>query len=194
MSEMRSYGTARSLFSFLESVAWLAVIIGVLIAFVGANARSGGMYGGNIGFIGSIPGIILALLGLFQVGVVQGARANVDTAEYTQQMLKIARDQLNVSKQSLKQGYEAEPTYSTRTEKGVLVQSKGYAEHKAAKNPEPKDNAPKDIEYNGKLIVSFGSAYHYQGIPFKSLDQAKKHIDQFSNQGPSKLPLPSKDN
>ena len=192
MSNMRSYEAARGMFSFLAFVGWSAVAIGVLAAISGAQMKTG--FGGSVGFVGALPGIIIAVVGLLNIAIVQAARATVDTAEYTQQMLKIARDQLDVSKQSLKQGYEAETTYSTRTEKGVLVQSKGYAEHKAAKNPEPNDNAPKDVEYKGKLIVSFGSAYHYQGIPFEYLDQAKKYIDQLVSQEPSKLPLHSKDN
>jgi len=192
MSNMRSYETARGMFSFLAFVGWSAVVIGVLAAISGAQMKTG--FGGSVGFVGALPGIIIAVVGLLNIAIVQAARATVDTAEYTQQMLKIARDQLDVSKQSLKQGYQAEPTYSTRTEKGVLAQSKGYAEHKAAKDSEPNDNAPKDVEYKGKLIVSFGSAYHYQGIPFEYLDQAKKYIDQLAIQEPSKLSLPSKDN
>lgn len=112
MSNMRSYGTARSLFGFLELVAWSAVVIGMLAAFAGADTRSGGMFGGNIGIIGAVPGIIITVLGLFQVAIVQAARATVDTAEYTQQMLKIARDQLDVSKQSLKQGERIETGFS----------------------------------------------------------------------------------
>lgn len=83
-SIMRSYETARSLFSFLAFVAWSAVIVGVLIALVGMGGVSRYADGGATVFA-SLPGLGISLIGLFQVAVIQNARATVDTAEYTQQ-------------------------------------------------------------------------------------------------------------
>lgn len=110
MSTMRSYDAARGLFSFLAFIAWSAVVVGVIAAFGGAQMRTG--LDGAVGIMGALPGIGIAILGLFQVAVIQAARATVDTAEYTQQMLKIARDQLDVSIQSLKQGERIETGFS----------------------------------------------------------------------------------
>ena len=117
---MRSYETARSLFSFLGFCAWSVVVIGVLVALAGAEG--GSRYGGaGAGLLAMAPGFGIAILGLILVAFVQMGRANVDTAEYTQQMLKIARDQLEVSRQSLN---------------GTGQQSKGF--NSVKKQVEPK--------------------------------------------------------
>lgn len=97
---MRSYETARTLFSFLAFWAWCVVIAGVLVALVSAAGAS--QYGGaGAGLLATAPGIGIGIAGLILVAFVQMGRATVDTAEYTQQMLKIARDQLEVSQQGL---------------------------------------------------------------------------------------------
>lgn len=188
---MRSYEAARSFFSFLGFMAWSVIIIGVLVALAGAGG--GSRYGGaGAGLLAMVPGVNIAITGFILLAFVQMGRANVDTAEYTQQMLKIARDQLDVSKQSLKQGYEAAASFSTKGETKLAESEKGFASKKAATTPDPKEKISKDVEYNGKLIVSSGDTYHYSGIPFKTLGQAKDYIDEFTGTTPSKLPLPSK--
>jgi len=107
---MRSYEAARTLFSFLAFCAWSVVIIGVLVALIGAGG--GSRYGGaGAGLLAMAPGIGIGISGLILVAFVQMGRAGVDTAEYTQQMLKIARDQLEISRQSLS---------------GTVQQSKGF--------------------------------------------------------------------
>jgi hypothetical protein len=108
---MRSYEAARSLFSFLAFVAWMVIIAGVLIALIGAKGAS--IYGGaGAGLLAAMPGIGIAMMGFLQLAFVQIGRAGVDTAEYTQQMLKISRDQLEVSQQSLKQGKRFEAGFA----------------------------------------------------------------------------------
>jgi len=98
---MRSYSTARKIFSFLEFVGWAVVVIGVIAVLALLQASSGYAPSG-IGFMGFMAGMLIALVGLLFVGAVQSWRAQVDSAEYSQQMLKIARDQFEVSKESLK--------------------------------------------------------------------------------------------
>ena len=100
---MRSYEAARSLFSFLGFIAWSVVVFGVLVALV--SAAGGSRFGGaGAGLLAMVPGVAIGIAGFILVAFVQMGRATVDTAEYTQQMLKIARDQLDVSKQGLNQG------------------------------------------------------------------------------------------
>ncbi len=100
---MRSYEAARSLFSFLGFIAWSVVVLGVLVALV--SAAGGSRFGGaGAGLLAMVPGVAIGIAGFILVAFVQMGRATVDTAEYTQQMLKIARDQLDVSKQGLNQG------------------------------------------------------------------------------------------
>lgn len=103
---MRSYEAARSLFGILAFLAWAVVAIGVVAAFIGAESVPS-YAGDEMVLLALAPGIGIGILGLVLVAFVQMGRANVDTAEYTQQMLKISRDQLDVSRQALKQGASA---------------------------------------------------------------------------------------
>ncbi len=64
--------------------------------------------------LGAAPGIILAMLGFFGLALVQMGRANVDSAEYGQQALQVARDQLDVSRQSLQQGKQLAASYAAQ--------------------------------------------------------------------------------
>lgn len=188
---MRSYEAARTLFSFLGFMAWLVIITGVLVALVGAGG--GSRYGGaGAGLFAMVPGFSIATAGFIQLAFVQMGRATVDTAEYTQQMLKIARDQLEVSNQALKQGHDGAASFSTKSDTKQTEPEKGIDSKKVLITPNPKEEVSKDIEYNGKLIVSFGSAYHCNGVPFKTIEEAKHYIDNFASPMPSKLPLPSR--
>ncbi len=146
MSTMRSYDAARGLFSFLAFIAWSAVVVGVIAAFGGAQMRTG--FGGAVGIMGALPGIGIAILGLFQVAIIQAARATVDTAEYTQQMLKIARDQLEVSKQSLKQGERIETGFGALKQSEPTKAKAGFADHiekPRRKKKKKKVKAPLEI-------------------------------------------------
>lgn len=94
---MRDYSTARTIFSILEFVAWTAVVIGVIVAVTGAGA-AGRYGGGGAGLVAAVPGLILSVVGLIAAATVQFYRAGVDTAQMTGKMLKIAEEQLQVSK------------------------------------------------------------------------------------------------
>ena len=108
---MRSYEVARKLFSFLEVVAWLGVVGGILLFFTSPAGRDAG-----IGIIGVLApaflGVFLTIASLFMVAMVQVGRATVDSAEYGQQSLDIARKQLAVSQQALRLRNDAPPSYA----------------------------------------------------------------------------------
>ncbi len=102
---MRSYETSRTIFAIIEFLAWCSLVLGGLFFIIGLNgifSRSG--FGSNLSAILIIPGVILVVFALLTIVTIQTARAGVDTAELTGQMLKVARDQLEVSRQSLRQG------------------------------------------------------------------------------------------
>ena len=105
---MRSYENARGLFSFLEFLAWGGVLLGIAIIFVSMEAASRS-FGGGAGLLAAMPGIAISLFSLIWVAIIQVARAGVDTAELTQQSLKVARDQLEVSKQAISRSEVLQP-------------------------------------------------------------------------------------
>lgn len=112
---MRSYQAARGLFSFLSVLAWLIIIGGILIAFMGL--RFGSEFNPRNPDAGVIlalvSGALVAVIGFIMLAMSQVGRSTVDTAEYGQQMLQLARESLDVSRQSLrhteqmKTGFEA---------------------------------------------------------------------------------------
>lgn len=180
---MRSYEAARSLFSFLAFCAWSVVVIGVLVALIGAGG--GSRYGGaGAGLLAMVPGIGIAIAGLLLLAFVQMGRAGVDTAEYTQQMLKISRDQLDVSKQSLKQGDAFQKSYSSlNKETKDTPQKSGYGAkttkpEKAAPSLEtPVSNYGKKTSYNGHAISEANGMFHVANAEFRQIEHAKEHID-----------------
>ena len=180
---MRSYEAARTLFSFLAFCAWSVVIIGVLVALIGAGG--GSRYGGaGAGLLAMVPGIGIGIAGLLLLAFVQMGRAGVDTAEYTQQMLKISRDQLDVSKQSLKQGDAFQKSYSSlNKETKDTPQNPGYTSkaakpEKAAPSLEtPISNYGKKTSYNGHAISEANGIFHVENAEFRQIEHAKDHID-----------------
>ncbi len=103
---MRSYQTARSLYSFLGVLAWCIIGIGALVAFGGGAATQAiGRNAGPIQFLlAAMPGLLICLVGTYGLAMVQMGRTGVDGAEYAQQALAVAREQLDISKQVLAQG------------------------------------------------------------------------------------------
>ncbi|UWR13405.1 hypothetical protein [Sulfitobacter mediterraneus] len=199
---MRSYETARSLFSFLEVMAWIMVVAGIIIAFGGASAAS--LFSrSSAGLMGALPGIVIAILGLFMVAQVQGNRATVDSAEFSQQMLKLTREHLEVSKQALKQGNSVAQSFAALPAPGESAPHAGFGtlatETKPSKQretlanrelqnssegmPPPGSMRPADdtaIKYKGKEIVFSEGRYSFAKMSFSSLERAESYIDQLA--------------
>lgn len=118
---MRSYETARRFFGFLEFMAWLIVLLGIGGAIIGLMIASDvAKYQhvpGALTLIGLIPGLFVLFLGVIGIVLAQSSRASVDTAELTGQILKVARDQLEVSKQGQRQSHAAATDFSTLAER-----------------------------------------------------------------------------
>jgi len=103
---MRSYESARNLFSFLGFCAGVLIVLGVIVAFLGGSAAQS--FARNVGpvqiVLGAMPGIMMVAVGVFGQAMIQMGRASVDTAELTQQSLQVSRDHMELSKQLLEQG------------------------------------------------------------------------------------------
>ena len=188
---MRSYETARSLFSFLAFCAWSVVVIGGIVALIGLGSVSS-YAGGAAGLLAAVPGFGIALAGLLLVAFVQIGRANVDTAEYTQQMLQIARDQLEVSKQGLKQGQtpktsfsDVEQTPSDATQSNTADYADIPANDTAdvaqvIENPSHKELSDMGtaLEYKGQTIIEKDGSFIVGDVSHRSLVYAQKRIDR----------------
>lgn len=203
---MQNYGTARSTFSLVEFVSWAAVIIGILIALMlaGAAGKSGfmGSARGATAFIAAMPGMVLVFLGFLGVLFCQIGRATVDSAEYGQQMLKIARDQLEVSKQALRQSNDMVASFASlkvAPEASAAAPTasfrRAFAEADNTENQPQKNGraaipeaAPdlNTIVHGGQKIVKHEGLFWIEKTAFKSVDLAKAHIDGQSAPEPAK--------
>ena len=202
---MRSYEAARSLFSFLGFCAWVVIIIGVIAALVGASAvgQMGGYGRGPSGlasFAGLLPGLAMSFVGFIGLALVQIGRAAVDTAEYTQQMLKIARDQLDVSKQGLNQGKAVEQGFAALKQRPEEKPAASFADVKTEapsikREPTvlreqieapPVPNLDRvalgledgELSYGGRKIQVKGGKFLTATMAFSSLEAVQKYVDQ----------------
>lgn len=188
---MRSYEAARSLFSFLAFFAWCVIILGAGVAlFSSVAVGNSGSFGRNLSglavFTSLLPGFGISLLGLLGLALVQMGRATVDTAEYTQQMLKIARDQLEVSRRGLKGASDAPQSFSAATPREEPSVS---AQYRKVEIDPPLQNGsdpqapeiPKSAEmYNGHAIERRGNRYIVEGASFMTVGNAKRHINKLA--------------
>ena len=180
---MRSYGAARTLFSIVAFIAWSIIIIGVLTALGGGGAAA--KFGNaGAGLFAMVPGISITIAGIFILVFVQIGRAGVDTAEYTQQMLKISRDQLEVSRQALSHGKIASKSFSSLAAKPISEpKTASFSEPAQARKPtpapapEPERLVDQKIDYHGRVIISNGQTHRVAHAEFKQLEHAKAHID-----------------
>ena len=106
---MKSYAAARSLFSFLEVISWIVIISGVILMLLGFGGTGDRSVPGIFAFV---PGVIIAFCGFIGLVQVQVARASVDSAEYGQQSLKVARDQLEISRQMMTMAQSKTTSYA----------------------------------------------------------------------------------
>jgi hypothetical protein len=199
---MRSYEVARTLFSFLAFCAWSIVVVGGLVALIGAGG--GSRYGGaGAGLLAMVPGLSIGIAGLLLVAFVQIGRATVDTAEYSQQMLKVARDQLEISKQSLNSGGQNSASWVTETDRSDTSKRPSFGKQSDDKQPNvgsastaPVEASPpevttfpKDIngflplnaegtllEFRGRQIEFSDGKYDLAGQKFSSAKTLRKYV------------------
>jgi len=151
---MRSYETARNLFSFLGFCAGALIVLGVIVALMGGSAtQSFGRNAGPAQFIlGAMPGIMMAAVGVIGQAMVQMGRASVDTAEFSQQSLDVSRQHMELSKQLLEQGRTTAASFASLSlQRPAAAQdaqtgqdqgaSYGNQPKQAASVPETKDDA-----------------------------------------------------
>lgn len=192
---MRSYAAARSLLSFLETVLWCMVALGAIAAMVLADQASSRMGGGA--FIGAMPGLIMALLAFLGVANVQHARAGVDCAEYGQQALQVARDQLKISKQALKQQEASNASFAQLAAVSAEPGTASYGRPDLAPTTKATDTGSKEehrvrylnfdctsMEYRGRRIEQKGETqFVVGGATYTSLEAAKLFVDQAISSG-----------
>lgn len=132
---MRSYEAARGLFSFLAVCSWGIIIVGGIVALAAGAALSSGL-GGNPSvvklLVAFMPGAGISFVGLYGLALVQMARAGVDNAEYGQQALGVARQQLEVSQQALAQGKQLAASYAALKPQQVAGSNNGATANETA--------------------------------------------------------------
>ena len=188
---MRNYQTARSLFSFLEFLSWAMVVLGVLAALILANSVSRYAPQGA-GIMAALPGVAISFLGVVSAAMVQNWRAGVDSAEYGQQMLKLARDQLEISREALQQGRKQVESFATVAEgtNGGAESAKPSFADAPAVDPETSENAQTRegaIEYKGRTISKEEGQFVFSNMAFGSLEQAQGYIDRLGVNPNAKL-------
>ncbi len=171
-----NYGTARSILGLGETLLWIGIGLGILIALVSAGVASGAFAGSSIAAL--IPGLIFSLICFVGIVFVQMAKASVDTADYTYQMLGIARDQLAVSKQALG-GPEVEASFrrssdaqpSARSSNGVTTSELSFR---------PAREEPKETSWDyrdSRINYTTDCMYLVEGRKFETLEKAKLFLD-----------------
>lgn len=209
----RSYETARTIFGILEFVAWTAVVVGIIAAFA-ASSATGSSFGRSAGmavFLAAVPGIALSVVGLIAAALVQNCRAGVDSAEMSGHMLKIAEEQLKISKEAHKASLAQSASFA-QVQKSPAKPATPVAEpassDASAASPAPKVAAAEAIIGNKKEPPVFGraptletithdgvsirrteDAFFIGELRFTELEPAKAFIDE--NLSKAKKPLPS---
>lgn len=209
MAKMRSYQAARSAFSLLEFLCWSTIVFGFVLMMVGvaAGRQFGGLGSGGEFFgpaLAATPGVVVMIIGLVGVASVQNGRASVDSAEYGQQMLQLARDQLAISRQSLRQQSGATPgsfgeAISTASEPNAPApeaepDGPSYANFQSSRSQEngspsqtPATPPLAAFEHRGFQVAADTEGYVFDGYRFQTAEAVTAYIDQHAPQDPLKL-------
>lgn len=216
---MKSYEAARGYFSILEFLSWVLIVVGLVVLLMGMAATNqlNSYRAGTAAVVimAAVPGLALSFFGFLGLVAAQYTRAGVDSAEYTQQMLQIARDQLEVSRRSLnlqqgvpaaafgpalKDASEETDQMTQATANGAMSSSPSFADRVGAQDDassnspptielEPEDAQPQleDFSYRGRKIRAALDMYMYDGLRFENAEDVKAHIDAI---GSSPQPIP----
>ena len=111
------YVFARFVLGIVGLGSFALIAIGVLLAMtgvgIGVNSVMHSSYAGVVpaAALAAVPGTIIAFMGVFLMAVVDHFSATLDTATYSKKLLRVAEEQLRVSKQVLKLGERAQAGY-----------------------------------------------------------------------------------
>lgn len=76
-----NYSTGRAVASFISGCGWFIVFVGVILTLVLSNSTY------NFNFLAILPGISMAIVGLFMVATGQVTKATVDNADHTREIM-----------------------------------------------------------------------------------------------------------
>lgn len=165
---MKSYDAARKAHDSREF--WARVIIGIGLIGTVLGIGLGREFGGiPMAALGALPGIVLYMQGTSALVSAQNGRAMVDTAEHTQLSLKVARDQLEISKELL--SLSRQGTQSTSPTTGSAIPSLSFDTN------EPAANDATALVHLGRSIAHTENGYEFEGQTFANLDAAKQHVE-----------------
>lgn len=202
---LREYTTARTIFGIIEFVAWIAVIIGIVMAVSGSGSGSYAFRSGA-GLIGALPGLVLSLLGIIAVGAAQFFRAGVDTADMTGHILAISKEQLKIAKDAQKAGFAAEaipakPTAVKAPEPATTPSNadpaklgeqmwKDQGQSEKIEAP-PSASYQYQVEHQGETIMLERGKANWGGQSFDSVDAAKEYVTRVKGNGRAQPIVPS---
>lgn len=86
------YDVARKISEFISFLGWVVFAIGVTTAFICLISGTQSRYGEAVSFLAILPGLGVAISGLFLVAAGQVTRATVDNADHTREILKVVRE------------------------------------------------------------------------------------------------------
>ncbi|MEX3007430.1 hypothetical protein [Hoeflea sp. TYP-13] len=184
-SAEREYTTARSLLGFVELIAWVVAVLGLILALVGF--ASGGVFGmmssgfgsrSHVPFlarlVSAIPGMIIAYGGFAGVAWAQVQRATVDTASMTRMILELTRRSAATNRHNSTtspiSGQAKPPTKKSQSS------SADWASDKRKNSGRPAD-ALVEEEYKGVEIYKTNHGNYVGEQWFPNIDRARKFID-----------------
>lgn len=103
---MKTFETARVVLGLIELLAWFGLLLSILYTVQHTSEALGYTDDMLRISVAAAPGVIGAVVSLLFIVFVQGARANVETAEWTGQILAVSRQQLDISQRALMRGPE----------------------------------------------------------------------------------------
>lgn len=187
---MRSYEAARTYFNIFGFIAWAVIIIGGIVALAGLGAGSQANFYGQrstgVALASALPGVGVMIFGFLLLVGVQVGRATVDSAEYAQQSLAIAREQLEISQRAERQRNGSAQGFAdvkpAATSSGLRTPPASFSSDSAPQataSTQPTISADDSvIEYRGKNIRAVEGGFKFGGTVFPDLDAAKAYVDR----------------
>ena len=83
-----NYNTARTMSDILSVIGWIMVVVGVLGALILASQ------GYSFNVLAMLPGLAIAISGLFMVVAAQVTKATVDNADQTREIMNLLRKKI----------------------------------------------------------------------------------------------------